>query len=707
MLIKLQEEYREMSPLRWCLAIFALVILLLPLREKAQEADSLRELILSAEEDSNKVLLLLRYGKALPESQLDEALVAARSAYETSLDLGFARGVMLASAELGKQHKRAASFDSALFYYDISIPLADSLNDQHVLAINYNEYGSLLRRKGYYSSALEYHEKSFLISHDQGDSTGMANSNLFAAIIHEYRLDYETAIHYYYEALSIYEAQGRKINIGVALLNMGDLYYELEEFDKALLQYRRGLKEFLEVNDIRRTGLSYNKIGTIHSARENYDSALFYYEKCKVFYDSIGNNSGIAHLNINMGNFYKNTGKPDQAMQHYEKAVDAFRKMGFQRGSLNAMMALADLYKVTGQSSKALNVYFQCEEIASNVDPQALLNVYSEIVELYKGINNAEKALKYQDLYIVMSDSVYQLEKVRVIADAELKYEKEKDKALILKMEKEGLQKDIALERGKRRSNSLLYGSLGIVFLIVFLFSYFGLRVRKNRIIAEQRIKQLEEEKKLLAARSIVEGQEEERRRIAKELHDGLGVLLSSAKMHFTSIRDKSPEARPMIEKATKLLEQATGDVRRISHNMMPGLLTRYGFYEAVEDLVEQVNDMEGMQAEVKIVGEQSRLKENTEIMLYRIIQEMVNNTLKHAMATNINLDIRIQSAGLEIKYSDDGQGFDVNEKLKAKSLGLTSILSRVKFLGGEVNISSDIGKGSVYTISVPVEGSG
>jgi signal transduction histidine kinase len=698
----IQEIYRAKSPLRSHVAILALLIFLLPIQGKAQEADSLRELIQSAEKDSNKVLLLLRYGKALPESQLSDALAAARSAYEISRDLGFSRGVMLATAELGKQHKRAAAYDSALFYYDISIPLADSLNDQRLLAISYNEYGSLLRRKGYYSSALDYHEKSFQISLDLGDSTGMANSNLFAAIIHEYRLDYETAIHYYVEALRIYEAQGKKINIGVALLNMGDLHYEMEEFDKALLQYRRGLKEFLEVNDLRRTGLSYNKIGTIHSAWESYDSALFYYEKCKVFYDSIGNNSGIAHLNINMGNFYKNTGKPDQAMRHYEKAIEAFRNMGFQRGYLNAMMAMADLYKVTGQTSRALDVYFQCERIASDVDPQALLSVYSEIVELYKGIHNAEKALKYQDLYLIMSDSVYQLEKVRVIADAELKYEKEKDKALILKMEKESLKKDVALERGKRQSNSLLYGSLGVVILIVFLFSYFGLRVRKNRIIAEQKIMQLEEEKKLLAARSIVEGQEEERRRIAKELHDGLGVLLSSAKMHFTSIRDKSPEARPMIDKASKLLEQATGDVRRISHNMMPGLLTRYGFYEAVEDLFEQVDDMEGLHAEVKIAGEQSRLKENTEIMLYRIIQEMVNNTLKHAESKKITLDIQISPGEVALDYKDDGKGFDFDEKIKLKSMGLTSLQSRVKFLGGELQYSSSPGKGIHYTFEVP-----
>jgi signal transduction histidine kinase len=338
------------------------------------------------------------------------------------------------------------------------------------------------------------------------------------------------------------------------------------------------------------------------------------------------------------------------------------------------------------------------------VNPQSLLNVYSEIVGIYKATGNSDKALEYQDKYIALNDSVYHLEKVQAIADTELKYEKEKDQARILAMEKETLEKDMALERRTRQRNSYLFGGTGAVLIFVFLFSYNNQRTRKNRVIAEQRIRQLEEEKKLLAARSIVEGQEEERKRIAKELHDGLGVLLSSAKMHFTSIRDQSPEARPMIDKATKLLEQASGDVRKISHNMMPGLLTKLGLYEAVEDLFEQVSEMEGINARVMIEGEQARLNENTEIMLYRIIQEMVNNALKHAEAGNIRLDMEIFPDKININFSDDGKGFILTDMEKSKSMGLKSIESRTNFMNGMVSLVSSPGKGTQYSISVPLD---
>jgi signal transduction histidine kinase len=229
------------------------------------------------------------------------------------------------------------------------------------------------------------------------------------------------------------------------------------------------------------------------------------------------------------------------------------------------------------------------------------------------------------------------------------------------------------------------------------------MRAYKDRIIAEQRIRQLEEEKKLLAAKSLVEGQEDERKRVARELHDGLGVLLSTAKMAFTTLKDPKPENKLLIDKATKLLEQASGDVRKISHNMMPGLLTKLGLYEALEDLFEKIDETESIEVSIDIPEDVQRLPENQEIMLYRIVQEMVNNTLKHAAATSIGITIQQVNGMLEIHYSDDGKGFEVERQLDKKTLGLTSIMSRVDFLNGTVDITSKPGKGMKFAIRIPV----
>jgi signal transduction histidine kinase len=136
---------------------------------------------------------------------------------------------------------------------------------------------------------------------------------------------------------------------------------------------------------------------------------------------------------------------------------------------------------------------------------------------------------------------------------------------------------------------------------------------------------------------------------------------------------------------------------------MMPGLLTKFGLYEATEDLFDKLNETEGLKATIDIKGEQTRLPENKEIMLYRIFQEMVNNTLKHAEAKNIFLIIDIQANQLNIEYKDDGKGFNVEEKLESKSIGLTSIQSRVNFLNGKLSTISELGTGVKYTIQIPL----
>ena len=135
----------------------------------------------------------------------------------------------------------------------------------------------------------------------------------------------------------------------------------------------------------------------------------------------------------------------------------------------------------------------------------------------------------------------------------------------------------------------------------------------------------------------------------------------------------------------------------------MPGLLTRYGLAEAVEDLFEKLDETEGLNAVTEIAAQEERLPENQEIMFYRIIQELVNNTLKHAEAKNIKLKTQMLPGQLEVVYTDDGKGFVVEEKLESRSIGLQSIQSRVNFLNGKLVIESKPGAGVKYIIHIPV----
>ncbi|MCF8366832.1 MAG: hypothetical protein K9H16_13675, partial [Bacteroidales bacterium] len=154
---------------------------------------------------------------------------------------------------------------------------------------------------------------------------------------------------------------------------------------------------------------------------------------------------------------------------------------------------------------------------------------------------------------------------------------------------------------------------------------------------------------------------------------------------------------------ATNLLEMAASEVRKITHNLMPGLLSKYGFFEAVDDLVDQVNEAGTIEAKLIVDGEEFRFPETKEFMLYRMVQEMINNTIKHAQATKLEIQVVITEHRLNLQYYDDGIGFDVNEKINNKSIGLTSLNSRANYLGGNLILESGPAKGTKYKLEISI----
>jgi signal transduction histidine kinase len=406
-----------------------------------------------------------------------------------------------------------------------------------------------------------------------------------------------------------------------------------------------------------------------------------------------------------MGGTYISMQKYDSAMYYLELAIETAKTYSDSMSLSEAFNNFANLCMSTGKLDLALSYLDSAINIGiSNKLSDKLIVYYENKYLIYEKLSDYKNAYTYLLKSKTLSDSIYNIQKTKLISDLEMKYEKEKDQAHILTLKNENLQKNLELNKRTNQRNIFLAGGSCILVISILIFAFYRQRVKKDKIISDQRIEKLEREKKLLAAKSIVEGQEEERKRIARELHDGLGVLLSTAKMQFKTIEDNSPGNSEMLKKAAGLLEKASSDVRRISHNMMPGILTKLGLDEAIEDLFDNINDTPGITATLNIENEEERrLSENTEIMIYRMVQEMVNNTLKYAGADKVSLDLIYEDKTVSLQYSDNGKGFDVDEKLKNKSIGLTSIQSRVNFLGGKLNINSKPGRGTTYFISIGI----
>lgn len=248
----------------------------------------------------------------------------------------------------------------------------------------------------------------------------------------------------------------------------------------------------------------------------------------------------------------------------------------------------------------------------------------------------------------------------------------------------------------------LLLGVLAMIILSVSLVVFFV--VYQRRMFAQQQeqlIMERKHQRELLSAAIAI--QETERRRIASDLHDGIGSLLSATRLYLRQLKPgiDVEKAEGIKASALEIVDEVIHNTRRITHDLLPPVLEKFGFFPAAEDLCEKINGSGGIAINFGIV-EGDRMKNEQSIALYRILQELINNTLKHAAAAAIDVSGGWESEKYHFSYRDDGKGFDLNENASA-GLGLRNIESRVTLLNGELNWDTSPGNGIVVNIYIPV----
>jgi signal transduction histidine kinase len=236
------------------------------------------------------------------------------------------------------------------------------------------------------------------------------------------------------------------------------------------------------------------------------------------------------------------------------------------------------------------------------------------------------------------------------------------------------------------------------VFLIQKIFKYMK-RVEESRRLTEK-----------MFLNTIIQTEEKERKRFAKDLHDGLGPLLSSVKMSVSTLAQmKQDEAsREIIENTELVINEAIKSIKEISDNLSPHVLSNFGLVRALSNFINKINIAKTIRINLITQVKDERFDPNVEVVLYRVICELINNTIKHAQAKKINISLLLDSEYLTITYKDDGKGFDVNkiiEQQGGSGMGFSNIYSRINSLKGEINIESENKKGTQVTIKVLMHG--
>ena len=597
----------------------------------------------------------------------------AIDAYKTALkienkikhDYGIAR----ANHQIGVVLQKQGKFFDAIAYENKSIEYFKKLKKySKALAKVYNSNGNNYKWLGKFEESLNQYNRALEIRLAINDRSDIANSYNNIGLLYETQKRYRKALEVHFKSLKINKSISEVQAIAISLNNVGNSYFHLGLLDSAEYYYQKCLELSL-AGDLTRKSLlisSYQNLAIIHEAKAEYKDAELLYKKL------------LQILNENQNEV---ANKPKQILAHQGIAKLFFAKNDYSNSLIHAKTA-----------SKL------AQEIQT-LTPQIEIN--KSISQIYQALGKPDSALHNLLIANELKDSLSREEKKAF--DFELKYN-----------EIQHIKK--SLEAENNRKTILLYSGLitGLLLLFSGLLHLRESRSRQRATLAENQV-QLKNEKinyllkdqELKTISAMLEGKEEERHRIAKDLHDGLGGILSMVKFHFQSIETQIDELKAQnysqYRKANELLDRACNEVRHLAHNIGDKLLLNLGLKPALEDLVDMLESDNNLDVYLQVADLDERLSQKTERNLYKIIQEFVSNVLKHSCATELSIQIIRFEESMILTIEDNGIGFDPNTINEKNGMGYTSVRSRLSEINGEMKVDSGKGAGTTITIELPL----
>lgn len=335
--------------------------------------------------------------------------------------------------------------------------------------------------------------------------------------------------------------------------------------------------------------------------------------------------------------------------------------------------------------------------------------IFAQLVSINELLTDKSEAYKWLKKYSALSDSLSDSRLKETVNALEAKYQNSENQNQIVQLKTQKVQQD--LEVTEQKNYVFALAGISLLFFSIALFSYLYYRSNKKLILQKelnhkQEIETRQQEEKLKITRAILEGEEKERERIAKELHDGLGGMLAGVKINLSGWASKqlAQEQRFEFDTIVLQLDRSVSELRGVARNLMPESLLKFGLETALKDLCEFfMNDNLDIDLQTYSIAEDISL--SAQLNIYRIVQELLSNAIKHAKASTILLQCSQDAAAFYITIEDNGIGFAVEDLSNRAGMGISNIHNRVEYLGGMVEIDSKIGEGTTVNIELKLHG--
>lgn len=590
--------------------------------------------------------------------------------------------------------------DSAFFFYQKGKDLSKKLNYVKGIAAHVSYSIVILNNQGRFKEALKLCSDLLEVLKERGSKNELAAVYINLGSEWQYLSDFETAAENYLNAAKLANETGNKKFQRVAYNNLASVFNSLQQYGKGKQYAEKSLNIAKEMKDDYAVASSTINIATSESFQKEYNQSLAHFKEVELLGKKMEDDIIIMDGWLGMADNLCEIKKGDKAEEYYRKVIEKAKKINAPEYEMYGCMGLSNyLLKIKNyaEASQTIENGIQiAQQLGTRVE---LKDLYLRASELNEATGNSTAALLWYKKYVVLGDSIVNEKNTANINLMEVKYQSEK-KEQQLKLQQITI-------RQKSTLNYILIGC-AVSLLIISLLSY--RTYKQKRKLQEQKITELEKEKLLLATQSILQGQEEERSRLAKDLHDGLGGLLSGVKLQLGAMKGNlilSEEHGRTFNKALVKLDESISEMRRVAHNMMPEALMKLGLEQALQDYCDGLSESQPLIINCEFHALENRMPASTEIVVYRIVQELLNNAVKHSGATTILAQVIRQGDNLSITVEDNGKGFDISKTDITKGAGLANVKTRVDYLKGQMDIQSKPGRGTSVHIDCIIDSNG
>lgn len=647
---------------------------------------------------------------ALKDSDPAAALELAREATLLAGRIGDEKGRSRALQCMAAAQRNLGRPDSAVVELEEALRISERIGFRPGMLSCTQKLAMLHTERGEVANALSLLAHAEELARAEGNEEELARTlNLKGAAL-EAAGRFQEAVSSYFGSLEVRKRIGSP-NLSMSYQNLASLFLNMGQADKAAEMYADMIAQAREADNKALLADGFLNTSALHVSQGRSAEGLRYADSAMAAYHEVGNARRVPDVRLNRALALNRLGRYAQARAELDSAMTDYQ-------AADNVAGLASVYAGAAQAALGLqrpdSALALCGRGLLLTGANGLVALHSQLLSIkadaLQAMGRYAEAVNVLQEYLLLKDSILGEKATEQLAVAEMreKYDAATRIAQIERLSSDNqLVEDMRLRRTIER-NILILAAIALALLSALLYR----NIRHRRLLAiqekqihDKQVNELLHESELKVLNAALSGQESERKRVAKDLHDRLGSMLSAVKHQFGALELRLNAMRGELKvdyaKVHALLDEAVHEVRNISHDMISGTLAEFGLNRALQSLRETIAVKGHLEVEINIYGLEHPLERSMEIATYHIVQELVANALKHARPTAISIALTRTSDRLSIMVIDNGAGFDTARP--SNGIGLQNVRSRAEEIGGSMHIDSSERNGTTVSIEIPL----